>query len=396
MLGNLPNQPRPTIEKFADRVHAKGRPQKPDGPVVMGTNKSWELVPDLDYSDRANWLRVGKDRYAGIRLRLLIIRSDPQESRLGPKLASHTVGPDHEVSIKVRRVTVRTTTAEILQAVKFTTASRLLSQIAAKVTAKIASKTPLHSAEFGSELLSKSEYEITSSTEETLSIQASHSIEETHEEERTITFKVSDHEKTADLRRRYWPRRYEFYLHSYDYLELSYMKGWIWDDVKVKKIERKVLGWPLASVTFYEPQPDLDVTYGRIDDVLEEPDSIIVQELTAEMPNSKGPQMEQLEDLAKLAFPTSRKDRRRAREVIESRRRTPSPPGARPSAEEWWGRARAGAARKASAKKAARKVSAKKLMSKKPAAKKFAARKTAAKKSVGRKTVAKKAAAKRR
>jgi hypothetical protein len=361
----------------------------------MGSNKFWESVPDLDYSDRANWLRLEKDRYAAIRLRLLVVRSDPQESRLGPKLASHTVGPDHEVSIKVKRVTVRTTTAEILQAVKFTTASRLLSQIAAKITAKLASKTPLHSAEFGTELLSKAEYEITKSTEETLSIKTSHSIEETREEEHTITFKANDHEKTADLRRRYWPRRYDFYLHSYDYLELSHKKGWIWDDVKIKKIERKILGWPLASVIFYEPQPDLDVTYGSIDNVLEEPDGILVQELTAEMPNSKGPQMEQLEDLAELAFPTSPTDRRRAREAAESRRRAPSPPGRRPSAEEWWGSARAGA-RKASAKKATRKVSAKKLGSKKAMAKKSAARKTMVKKTAARKTAAKKAAAKRR
>jgi hypothetical protein len=367
----------------------------------MGANKSWDLVPDLDYSDRANWLRLGKDRYAALRLRLLVVRSDPQESRLGPKLASHTVGPDHEVSIKVRRVRVRTLTAEILQAVKFTTASRLLSQVAAKITAKIAGKTPLHSAEFGSELLSKSEYEISKSTEETLSTKNSYSLEETDEEEHTITFKAVDREKVADLRRRFWPRRYEFYLHSYDYLELSYMKGWFSDDVKVTKIERRVLGWPLASVIFYEPQSDLDVTYGQIDDVLEEPDGILVQELTAEMPSSRAPQLDQLEDLAKLAFPTSPEDRRRAREVSESRRRAPSTQGARPSAEEWLGHGRAGAARKASAKKAARKASARKLAGKKTApkrtgAKKFGARKTIAKKSVGRRAVAKKAAAKRR
>jgi hypothetical protein len=373
----------------------------PGGPVVMSANKIWESVPDLDYSDRTNWLLVGKNRYAAIRLRLLVVRSDPQESRLGPKLASHTVGPDHEVSIKVRRVTVKTTTAEILQAVKFTTASRLLSQIAAKVTAKIASKTPLHSAEFGTELLSKAEYEVTKSTEETLSIQASHSIEETREEEHTIIFKASDRQKIADLRRRYWPRRYDFYLYSYDYIELSYMKGWLWDDVKTTKIERKVLGWLLTSVIFHEPQPDLDVTYGQIDDVLDEPDGILVQELTAEMPNSKGPQMEQLEGLAKLAFPTSQSDRRRAREAAESRRSIPSPPGRRPSAQEWWGSAGGSGggghgARKASAKKATRKVSAKKLVSRKGTAKKFVTRKTGAKKPVLRKAVAKKAAAKRR
>jgi len=73
----------------------------------MGVNKSWELVPDLDYSDRANWTLVGKDRYAALRLRLLVIRSDLGDSRLGPKLASHTVGPDHEVTIRVKRVRVR-------------------------------------------------------------------------------------------------------------------------------------------------------------------------------------------------------------------------------------------------------------------------------------------------
>jgi len=132
----------------------------------------------------------------------------------------------------------------------------------------------------------------------------------------------------------------------------------------------------LASVTFYEPQQDLDITYGPIDGELKDPDGIGVEELTAPMPNSKAPAVEALEDLVKVAFPVSRKERQKARETIESRRKPP-PPSARPDVEGWSGyRARGGAAKKASAKKTA----AKKTAAKKTATRKTATRKTAARK----------------
>jgi len=34
----------------------------------------------------------------------------------------------------------------------------------------------------------------------------------------------------------------------------------------------EILGWPLASVTFYEPQPEPDVCYHPVDDELENPE----------------------------------------------------------------------------------------------------------------------------
>ena len=56
--------------------------------------------------------------------------------------------------------------------------------------------------------------------------------------------------RRAQLRRRYWPRHWSVYLHSYDFLELSYQRRWLWKDVRktIKRVEGQRLGLPSFSL----------------------------------------------------------------------------------------------------------------------------------------------------
>jgi hypothetical protein len=129
-----------------------------------------------------------------------------------------------------------------------------------------------------------------------------------------------------------------FYFHSYEYLELSYKRPWFSYTRQIKKADSGVLGWPLVSIIFYEPQSGFDVCYGPVADELTNPDSIEILTLTEPMPRSIAPETEKLEDLAELAFPVTKEEKSKA----------------------------SGRVKKAAAKKAVRKAAPRKMAATKP------------------------------
>ena len=330
----------------------------------MSTIKTWDSLPDADLSDRANWHALGNNRYAALRARLLIVQTNGSQSRFGPPIEAHNVAPHDTIELRTRREQVISRTNTISQAVRFAASSRVCDQLSAKVSAELSAKAPGYSGKLSSELLAKSEYELTTTAEETLNSVTSYAIQETQEDEHTIKLEGADVARVAELRRRYWPRRWDFYLHSYEYLELSYEKGWFWGRVRstIKSTESGVLGWPLVSIVFYEPQADRDVCYGPVADELANPDSVESRTLTDPMPGSVAPKEKKLEDFAKLAFPVTKQEKEASRAKAERKAAAKKP------------------AKRVAAKKAVRKVAAKKTV-RKMAAKKTA-RKSTAKKAV--------------
>src|ERR1700730_893269 len=279
----------------------------------MSVTKDWEVLPNSDLADRVNWRFFGNNRYAALRARLLIVQSSGQQSRFGPVIKAYNVAPEDTIELRRRREQVISRTTTISEAIRFTTTSRVCDQLAAKVSAELAAKVPGFSGKLSSEILSKSEYEITTTTEDVLSTTTSHLIQETEEDEHVITLKGGSDHRVAELRRRYWPRRWDVYLHSYEYLELSYQRAWFWRQVRnTIKTAESVLGWPLVSVLFYEPQSGVDVCYGSVPNELSNPDSIEIRPLTDAMPGSTAPGGESLEELAKLAFPVTKEEKLQA------------------------------------------------------------------------------------
>jgi len=337
----------------------------------MTVTKVWELLPDSDLSERANWRSLGGDRYSALRVRILIVQSNGSSSLLGPALESLTVAPHDTVELHQRSERVITRTNTISQAVKFAATSRVYEGLSSKVSAELSAKAPGYSGKLSTYLLTKSEYEITALTEETLGSVASYIIQETLEDEHVIKLEGSEVKRTAELRRRYWPRRWDIYLHSFDYLELSYQRPWFWSKTRrtIKSANSVVVGWPLGSITYYEPQASRDVSYGLVPDELVSPDIIEVRPLDALMPRSIAPQEQNLEDLAKFAFPATSQESRASRaraSQAKAARKAKKPLPVEDSASKKYGR-NVGAkktARKAAAKKAVRKTAAKKTAKK--------------------------------
>jgi hypothetical protein len=144
-----------------------------------------------------------------------------------------------------------------------------------------------------------------------LTATTSHLIQETVGDEHVIALVGSTAPREAKLRRRYWPRRWDVYLHPYEYMELAYKQRWYWKDTRktIKQTDSGVLGWHLVSVLFYQPQLHLDVSYEAVTNELDNPDGIEIQSVVAVMPGSTAPAIDSLEKLAKLAFPQSKEEK---------------------------------------------------------------------------------------
>ncbi|MEF3365747.1 hypothetical protein V3H18_04280 [Methylocystis sp. 9N] len=297
--------------------------------------KKWEIVPGSDLSDRSKWRPLGGDRYAAIRARILIVESDGENSLPGPVIEELNVGPHvaHEIKIKRQITNIRTDT--ISNAIKFATSSRVCDRLAAKLGAEFSAKIPGFSGKIDSEILSKTDYEIASTTESVLTGTSSHTFEETQEDEHVLKLNPTTKRGVVQIRRRYRPRTWEVYLHSYEYLEISYRRGVLWGDIRktIKKTDSGVLGHPLVSVVFYVPQSKADGFDCPVPHELSSPDNIEILPLMKPMPRSIAPATEEdLESLAKLAFPATRMEKKAVKSKMTGRREGMSGIGGGPTA----------------------------------------------------------------
>ena len=341
----------------------------------MPNSVHWEILPGSDLASIENWRKVAKDRYFASRVQLMIVKRELNGHRDGNVIASHPVSKDTiEIGVKHQLITSRTDT--IQAALRFSTTERVLDQLSAKISSELSVKAPGYSGKLGSSIMSKEEYELTKTTETSLGSTSSFFMQESTEKEHKITLNPGGAERTANLRIRYLPRRWDVYLYSYDALELTYEREvpFVWNRIRktMKTAELDVVGWPLVSILYWEPQTEQVVTYDPVPDPLEFPDAIKVEQPFDPMPEFQPVPIKNLEALAKLAFPTTKEEKTKAKEYkrppVPVRR---APAKAKPKVAHAW-------------KAVARKASAKKAVARKAPAKKFAAKKAAAKRSFRR------------
>ncbi len=361
---------------------------------MSSISKTWDVLPAKDLTVQSNWQKNG-DRYSAIRAQLLIVRRELDEYRDGNTKESHPISVD-SIAIETAHQTVTVFTDTMTAGLRFAVSQRVLNQLSSRVFSKLGAKVPGFSAKLGSELLAKAEYEFTETTEENFSSTKSFQITENEEKKHTITLNPGE-VREAKLRLRYWPRRWDVYLHSFDAIDFKYRKPWLRHQIRetMKIAEVQVLGWPLFSMTYYEPQANLVVTYGPVANELTEPDEVKISALVEPMPRAIAPQLRSLSDLAKLAFPVTKQEKADSQVYVITRARKASGFGAGRFAgmsDGGYGfarspkRGRGPSVKKAAIKKAVKKVAIKKAVKK--AAKKAPTKKVTMK---GAKKAAKKA-----
>jgi hypothetical protein len=301
----------------------------------------------------------------------MFVYTDGKQSRLGPVVAAHDLAKGLKVIVRRKQQRVVTRTSTIADAVRAMSATRILDALSSKVASEMAGVAPGFSAKVLSEVSVHSEQEITTEIERTLTHTSSHSLEETEGREHEIELDGEAGTRTAELRRRYWPKHCDVYLHSYDYLELEYRDPLLWKKVRqtIKRLDGVRLRQPLVSVTFYEPQADLVVSYVPVTDELENAESFETATLTTPMPAVSGPKLQDLELAARLAFPLTRKEKAAAKDHRRVR-----PPGAAFALAKTGGAKRKKVAAKKKAKKSVKRRSPAKTAHKARTMRKKAAR----------------------
>jgi hypothetical protein len=326
----------------------------------MHNTKEWDCLPSGNLTEKVAWRSLGENRFAALRVRLLIVRRNINNFRYGNEEKGHLVAHGDEITLTKKRERIISHTDTIVQAIRLATTSRICETLSAKLTSELAAKVAGYSAKVGGEFISSQQFELTDLVETSLQGTSAYMIQEIESSEHVITIRSAKRIRDVILRRRFWERQIQVYLHSFDYLELSFRRNWYWRQFRdsFKETSSGVLGLPLVSIQYFEPQEDLDICYKKVVDELEFPAEVNVMQLETPMPRSIAPEQQTLESLAKIAFPITKSERKLAVTIRDTKVKAAAP--------------------KAPAKKVAKKAPAKKAVKK--AAPKAPARKASVKK----------------
>jgi hypothetical protein len=333
----------------------------------METKNTWLIVPWQNYREPSSWRTVAPDTHGAIRVLVLIRESRGDKPRLGTVQEQYTVAPNDKVELEQSHERIVSGEESITEGIKYSVLSKLCDTLTSKTSAQFGSSMLFMPAKIGQELQASATQELTHGIERTVGTTASFRIEVTDRARHTIALSGGTETRVASLRRRYWPRYWDIYVHSWEYLEIVHKRNWTLFKIRqeAQRVSPQVLGWPVCRLTFFDPQPNMDITYGDIADELVNPETVVVSPLADAMPALQPPQLPDLQRAAALAFPGTKVERAAVRK----------PGHARP------------AAKKVAAKKlAAKKATAKRPAAKRPAVKHPAAKRPAAKKPAAKRT----------
>jgi hypothetical protein len=280
----------------------------------MSTGGTWVVVPSADFSEKENWKSLGSSRYSAFRAILYVKASNGDGWRHGPIVAAHNINPNDTITVEHRRQRIWKRTDSASETLNESVSTRFLNAWSSKLAAEAKSTVAGQSAAISNELTSTFEHEFSATVGRALTNASSFEMQDLIEAKHQIELKGSDVPREAHFRHRFWPRHWDVYLFSVEYLELSFRRRWVWWQVRdtIKEVGRRHLGIPLFRVTFYDPQENIDITYGPIQNELSEPHRMMVEPLSSSVTISGDPPFDSLAENARRAFPQDAAERKEA------------------------------------------------------------------------------------
>ena len=310
---------------------------------------------DESLATPVGWAIAGANRYTAIRHRLIIVPEEGAMRLNGPSMFERDLPVGLELTRMMKNAAVIRRTLGVQQAITTTVASKLSSE----VLAKIGSGTELSMAglkqSLSSELSGKLGAELSASLQKSLTLTETYSVEVSSEEVDTVKLTVPDARTRPAVRkvfgylkyRRHW---WNVFLHSSEILVFDYSRPTLWFDSR-RIVQRHAVRAcrTMFRISFCQPDSDaMSYAFDSYAPEVMEPKVISVTSFEGTCPDWLFDEPVALEALAAQAFPASREEKK--------------------------------AAKKAPAKKAsAKKASAKKAPAKKAPAKKAPAKKAAKK-----------------
>lgn len=276
----------------------------------------WRIIPDnITLSDPDNWRKTVQDRYRATRYYVAIAEEKDFEAKSTPPLITVPVPAGVKPSFSEKKIVVVTYTESITDMIQHSVASKITTESSLKSSASLKEG-------FSSELQTKLGTEISSSLSSQLSATKAYQVQSTHELVTSIAFERPENagqegKLTYYLYLPVWLVRWSVYLYRVESLELSYRRFSF--DRGVLKFFKKVREagpldtydpkFPLAQLSFYEPQEVIAVHSGKYTPDVIYPDEVRAGLLTTpcgELPVPE-PSMS-LADCAKIAFPETEEE----------------------------------------------------------------------------------------
>ncbi|MDT4955084.1 MAG: hypothetical protein QOJ02_3222 [Acidobacteriota bacterium] len=294
----------------------------------------WRIIPDnITLSDPDNWQRTVQDRYRATRYYIAIVEEKSFEAKSTPPLITVPVPAGVKPAFSEKKIVVVTYTESITDTIQHSVASKIAAESSLKSSASVKEG-------FSSELQTKISTEISTSLSSQLSSTKAYQVQSTHELLTSIAFEHPGNAGQAGKLIYYlylpvWPVRWNVYLYRVESIELNYRRfsfnrGMLKFFKKVREarpLDTYEPKFPLAQLSFYEPQEVIAVHSGKYTPGVIYPDEVRAGLLAApcgELPVPT-PTMS-LEDCAKVAFPETEEEielRERAKRVSKERKKSP-------------------------------------------------------------------------
>lgn len=305
-----------------------------------------QTPPDAVLSEMRGWAQIDKDKYATIRHYLLVVQKTGGKAVNGPihEQMEWPIDTEYEWQNKITKVTKYT--YGIQESITSTVTTKLSHEVLTKIGLNAGLSVAALQAKLSSELQTKIGTELIKSLQDGLSVTRTYEVSTSEEKVDTIKIKVAAAASTKaifvyfKLKPCFW----DVYLYRTDYLQLEYRPRWYWNDVRktITSIEdfRKQ---PLFRVAYYEPEEKVSFKFDSYEPTVTDDDLVKSLPLTSAFPSGKFDPAMTLEELARIAFPISKRERQ---EGVEKRKRIIPKAKPKPKPKAGVGFARKGSVRR--------------------------------------------------
>jgi len=276
----------------------------------------FQIPPDEVLEKRSGWTHLGKSTYSAVRANVVLVKKRELKTVKGPSFIDLDLPAASEYKYEKKKAKVIKHTESIQKSIQQTMTAKLSEEVAQKIASEIGATGVVPSAKLSSEISVKSGVELTDAVQQGLTFTKSYEVENSEEITQSVTFKSSPDGAQRSMALHFflglWPWRWDFYLQRVEHLKLQYKRHWLWPDVRktisITPAEPKL---PLFRVRFYEPQNDVSITeHDHVPDIEHEGTEVTIESVTDPMPNTRCPNGTSMEELARLAFPVTRQERK--------------------------------------------------------------------------------------
>jgi len=289
--------------------------------------------PDAVLSEMRGWAQIDRNKYATIRHHLLVVQKTGGKAKNGPihKQMDWPVNAEYQLQDKITKVTKYT--YGIQESITSTVTAKLSHEVLTKIGLNAGLSVAALEAKLSFELQTKIGTELIKSLQDGLSVTRTYEVTTSEEKTNLFKFRVDAAGSTRPifiyfkLRPFFW----DVYLYRTDYLQLEYRSRWLWPNVRKTIISRVVFSkQPLFRVAYYEPEVEFSYKFDSYEPEITEDDLVKSLPLTSAFPGGDFDPAKPLEELARVAFPVSRRE---IKEGVEKRKRIVKKARAMPKAQ---------------------------------------------------------------